>query len=535
VKRILLLFLLIASFQPLRAQEKGILSGVFQANANFYQYDPKIGTYTTQYLHQLSSAESWLYLNYRVQGYNFALRYDLFNNSALPNPQEAYSKQGIGFFQVSKDIEKLNITAGSFYDQFGSGIIFRAYEDRTIGLDYAIQGIRAKYTFNDSFFVKAFTGVQKYRLDVHPQIIKGINTEKIWGFGKFLGFVTGAAAINRTLDDNTVNQLAERINALPLDQRFNPKYNMYAFSVYNTIRSGDFSLYTEYAYKTPEAVYLEEGFSNYVLKNKDGNVFYAGLNYSHPGIGINLQYKRVNTFIMRTSPDDRLQVGLINFLPPLSKQHAFRLPARYGISAREQGEEGYQAEVVYSPAEHSTFNFNTTLINNPNRAFKNHQLYREYYGDFTRRFNRRLRAVMGLQYIEYAQQEYQGKAGAAIVKALTPLAEVSLKIDKRMRKSLRFEGQYLMTKQDYGDFAYGLLEFNWAPHWSLSISDMVNVRPVKSTEIVHYYTLFGSYTHKTTRFTAGYIKQVEGVVCTGGVCRVEPAFSGFKFGLSTNF
>ena len=104
-----------------------------------------------------------------------------------------------------------------------------------------------------------------------------------------------------------------------------------------------------------------------------------------------------------------------------------------------------------------------------------------------------------------------------------------------MRKSIRFEAQYMFTKQDLGDFAFGLVEFNWAPKYSLSVSDMVNTRPVGSTEIVHYPTAFLAYTYKQTRFTGGYIKQVEGVVCTGGVCRVEPAFSGFKVGVVTNF
>jgi hypothetical protein len=40
---------------------------------------------------------------------------------------------------------------------------------------------------------------------------------------------------------------------------------------------------------------------------------------------------------------------------------------------------------------------------------------------------------------------------------------------------------------------------------------------------------------KTTRVTAGYLKQPQGVNCTGGVCRVEPAFSGARVTLTTNF
>ena len=49
------------------------------------------------------------------------------------------------------------------------------------------------------------------------------------------------------------------------------------------------------------------------------------------------------------------------------------------------------------------------------------------------------------------------------------------------------------------------------------------------------YTVFGKYSIHTTAFTLAYIKQVEGVNCSGGVCRLEPAFSGVRFTLTTNF
>ena len=44
-----------------------------------------------------------------------------------------------------------------------------------------------------------------------------------------------------------------------------------------------------------------------------------------------------------------------------------------------------------------------------------------------------------------------------------------------------------------------------------------------------------SAAHITLRFTGGYIKQVEGVVCTGGVCRYEFVFSGVKLSINSTF
>src|SRR6478672_395310 len=136
------LFILIVA----KAQEKdkGVFSGNFQSITQLYDRDLKIDANTEVYQKYKSSTDAWLMLNYGIKGYNFSLRYDLYNNSPLLNPQTVYSKQGVGFWQASKDIGNLNITAGYFYDQFASGIIFRAYEERLIGIDFAIQGVRVK-------------------------------------------------------------------------------------------------------------------------------------------------------------------------------------------------------------------------------------------------------------------------------------------------------------------------------------------------------------------------------------------------------
>ena len=100
-----------------------------------------------------------------------------------------------------------------------------------------------------------------------------------------------------------------------------------------------------------------------------------------------------------------------------------------------------------------------------------------------------------------------------------------------------------MTKQDLGNLVNVLVEYNVAPYWSFSVSDMVNTshgalnapKPGEAFKLVHYYNFFASYTYKTTRITAAYLKQVAGVNCTGGVCRIEPAFSGARITLTTNF
>jgi len=537
-----------------KKEDKGELSGNFQTTNQFYIKDDKIGATTTQYKSELSSTDAWLFLNYKYSGYNFNVRYDLFNNSPLLNPQEAYTASGLGFWNISKNINKLNVTIGSFYDQFGTGTIFRSFEDRNLGIDYAIQGARVIWTPNNDTKIKAFTGRQKYRFDIRPEVIKGINAERHFQTNDNLGFDVGASAVNRTIDQTTMSNIAAAINNYDLKNRFDPTYNVYAFNAYNTLSYKRISLYTEYCYKTPEAV-LNSQLDRMQLLS--GKVYYASLSYSTKGIGINTQFKKIESFSFRTSPLEIQNLGLITYLPSITRQNTYRLLARYNAVAQELGENAAQVEVSYKPQtayfkKHMTtvnvnisvvtgpqsFNFDGNALNLADFKADTSRYFREYYIDVSHKFNKKFKMLLGYQNINYNQRLFENKAqGTPYVLAQCIFGEATYKLTPT--KSVRMEAQYLDTKQDFGSFVNALIEFNIAPHYSFSAGDMLNISKgyinAENFEQVHYWNVFGAYTFGPTRFTAGFIKQVEGVNCTGGVCRVEPAFSGARVTLTTNF
>jgi hypothetical protein len=560
MKKVLLtLFTSLSCLTYISAQEgsekkdRGEFSGNFQNTNQFYVNDPKIGTNTTQYKRELSSTDAWLYLNYKLKGFNFNLRYDVFNNSPLFNPSEAYTKSGIGIWSVSKDIDKFNVTVGYFYDQFGTGMVFRAFEDRNLGLDFAINGARVIYTPNENTQIKAFTGLQKFRFDVRPEVIKGVNIEHRIEVNEDLNFQLGASGVNRTIDQNTMNTIVGAINNYELKNRFIPKYNVYLGNVYNTLSYKKFSLYTEYCQKSEEAIF------NPILDRmelRDGRVYYTSLSFSTKGLGINTQYKRIESFSLRTSPLENLNLGMIAYLPSLTRQNTYRLLARYNAVVQELGENALGMEITIKPQgayfkkHQTTININTSVVTAKNN-FDSKSLnpfdfekdtaryFREHYIDVSHKFNKKFKAMLGFQYINYNQQLFELKSKLyEYVTAKTYFGEITYKLTPT--RSLRVEAQYLETKQDLGSFVNGTIELNIAPHYSFSVGDMVNVNRVvrdanASQDLIHYWNVFGGYTYKTTRLTGGYIKQVEGVNCTGGVCRVEPAFSGIRVTLQTNF
>lgn len=526
--------------------EKGQFSGNFQTNNQFYVKDSAIGANTTQYEKELSSTDAWLFLNYKISGFSFSLRYDLFNNTPLFDPFIAYTASGIGFWQVSKDFEKLNITVGNFYDQFGTGMVFRAYEDRNIGIDYSILGARVIYSPTENTRIKAFTGQQKFRFDLRPQVIKGANAEHRITINEHMNTEIGASLVNRTIDQTSMNDIAATINSYALPERFDPKYNVFVYNAYNTLNFKRFTLYLEYAHKTAEALM----FQDLKMRKKEGNIYYGSLSYSAKGIGINAQYKRIDNFQFRASPlivsPYPSNQGLVNYLPSLTRQNTYRLLARYNAVVQELGENAMQLEVTLKPSKKTQINLNGSMVTRFNGLTANvtdttKVLFSEGYIDVTHKFSSKLKIMGGVQIINYNQTVFELKANAPYVRAFTPFGELTYRFTNT--RSVRIESQYLITEQDLGHLVNALVEFNVAPHWSFSVSDMVNTKhgalnhPAagENFKFVHYYNFFAAYTYKTTRISAAWLKQVAGVNCTGGVCRVEPAFSGARVTLSTNF
>jgi hypothetical protein len=529
-------------------QDKGVFSGNFQSNFSVFIQDSLIGATeaaSPQYGRQISSSEAWLYLNYDIKSFHFAARYDLFNNSNLLNPSESFTGQGLGFWQIKKNIGDLELTAGSFYDQFGSGAVFRAFENRLIGIDYAVEGVKAKYNIGDNFYVKAFTGKQKgaqsNRFETAPQIIKGINSEKGINFSNGNVLNIGVSAVNRTLDENTMSSLVTEINAKPLEERFFPKYNVYALNGYFNASIKDFGFNGEYNYKTSEAI--RDNMGN--LYNSDGSLILGGVSYSKrkigsnkkQAIGVNFQYRRIENFPLKVSPYSNLLNGIISYQPSMTRQASYRMLARYQAPAQPIGEQAYQAELIYSLNKNTNVSLNYSDI----RDLGGLQLFNEQFFQVEHKFNRKWKGKIGLQMVEYNQSVYEGKDPKKIdnVKTFTPFGEVTYKINRK--NSIRLESQMLNTEQDLGSFYHGIIEWNNSPKYTIAISNMINTNPVRvvnptlANQVLYYPGFFVKYNVKTTSFTAAYVKQVEGINCTGGICRLEPAFSGLRFTLSTQF
>ncbi len=550
----------------------GRFSGDLQFEGRIYVTDTLLGAdiganSTPFYDYLKTSGDAWLRLNYTKGDLGMGIRFDMYNNSPLfTGAITEVNGIGIGNWFIRQKVQKMTLQAGYIYDQFGSGVTFRSYENRPLAIDNALVGIMAKYELTENISLKGIAGKQKDLfafvdpnrsfINVYGPFIKGLNVEGYYslsdktGEGVLMTLLPGASFVNRTIDIASMDILAAQINKQ--DEPFFPSFNTYAYSIYNTLNYKDFTLYLEYAGKTDDTMTDPfEPVNRFFLD--DGHVFFGSLSYSRKGFGVTVQAKRIKNYEFRTTPLQTINQGLVNFLPPQTRQNSLRLLARYNANTQLLDEMAHQIDLLYSPKKGIVFNFNWSDVRNTNDGTPVYDffgdeniLFREVYLDCMIKLpKRKWKLLTGVQMVDYNQRIFESKPeGTDNVNTLIPFTEFTWKLDRR--KSIRAELQYMWTKrnyvlfgkddpkpdkeQDLGDWLYGLVEFNMAPKFSISVSDMYNL-PSK----VHYYDFSASYTNRTNRFALGFVRQVQGIICTGGVCRFENAFSGVKFSVTSSF
>ncbi len=522
-----LLFLLNFSIQS-KAQDGGHLSGDIMLNTNFFERDTAIGAGNNElYDNFLSGGESWMSLRYSNYGFTGFMRIDAFANSNLKNPLAGMSGFGIGAWNVNKEINNLNMTAGYIYDQIGSGILFRTYEDRGLLIDNALVGVQLKYKLKDNIEIKGATGQQKNVFERFQPIIKALSIETSNNIKDKIFLTTGVGALNRTLDKQSMDNIINTINNKPIEQRFIPKYNTYAFTLYNTLSVGNLSWYAEGAYKTSEAI------SDYDanLINKNGTVLFSTLSYAQKGFAVNIMGKRTENFLLRTSPEEtQPNGGMLNWQPIIAQIRTQRVISRYMPQSQDLSEMSFNGNVLVSPNDDYDISLSYTHIN----TLEDVKLYREIYFETNIRSIKNTLLDVGVHYMQYNQDFYQFKPGVPIVEAITPFAELTYMLTET--NSAKFQVQYMHTKQDFGSWLFAGIEYALSSRFSVAISDMYNIKPAKATDKDrHYYNFFVSYNTGPHRVSIAYAKQVEGINCTGGVCRYEPAFSGVRMMITSSF
>lgn len=536
-------FIMICFFNNI-LNAQGTLTGNYRLNVDLYDLDSSIKAVGPNYNYNKNSANAWFQVIYRDnnKGFEAGVRFDGNYNSILQTPPIPITNYGIGNWYIKKQIEKLEVMGGYIYEQYGSGIALRTFEERNLGIDNAIFGVKAKYKFSDNYSLRTIVGTQKYRFDHFGSFVKGINFEGNHNFSEKINLSFGAAVVSRTLTTKDREIVDNTVATYSPAEYFATPYNTYVGNWYHTLQVGGVSWSVDGAYKTKEAVFNQFN-SKYVYK--PGISVFNTLSYSQKGFGITWQARYLDHYQFQSTAEGAVGDFNLNnnrrlaFLAPINKQNSLRLPARFQISPVDIGEVGTSIDLTYSPAKKTHINLNLCLLDS---SFSfNTPYYREAYLDIEQKklLNGKMDIHFGGQYVFYNQKKYIFE-GVNDVEAYTFFVEPTIRFTRK--NSLRIELQYQSAKKDIGESVFALAEYNIAPNWSFAVSDLWNFAPNKNYEVVkeyrnshHFWSAFASYTKDATRFTIAYVKQLAGVVCTGGVCRFEPAFSGLRMQMTSSF
>ena len=151
------LFILALSFVPVlaSAQDKdwGRVSASLESTHHVYVEDQANGFYPSN-LMQLDedgiyATNNYLKIDYYKGRLSAGTQLEGYFPSTVGYPFPV-NKMSLSNLYVSWRDDSYSVTAGSFYEQLGSGLLFRSWEDRALGLNNAMVGARATYNWGDN-------------------------------------------------------------------------------------------------------------------------------------------------------------------------------------------------------------------------------------------------------------------------------------------------------------------------------------------------------------------------------------------------
>ena len=160
-----------------RAYSQGILgghvTGNIQLDGQISHADTVIGAGDVPEKMLMNARADILYTN---GDFSAGLRFEAYQKPLL-GFDKRYTGEGIANYFVSYKGEHISVTAGNFYEQFGSGMILRAYEDLYLGLDNSLRGLNIALRPFDGVTIKALAGKQRFFWSYSNSIVRGIAGE----------------------------------------------------------------------------------------------------------------------------------------------------------------------------------------------------------------------------------------------------------------------------------------------------------------------------------------------------------------------
>ena len=509
----------VAQDQEQQGQGKNVkITGSIQSDMLVPMRDEAIGAEKTEDFQTNTYADLMLQSKYVDAG----LRLEYLDHP-LPGFEKDFKGWGLPHFWVKGRYKNTELTLGTFYEQFGLGLILRSYEERSLGIDNSLLGARLVTRPYKGITIKALSGRQRRYWSWNKGLVSGADAElnlnewipALQQHGTEL--MIGGSWVNKY-------EKQEDIFVDPTHKLNLPKY-VNAWDVRATLNTGPWSFLAEYAQKTQDPSF-DNGYSY-----EKGTVGVLSGSFSQKGLSILLQAKRSENMSFRSRRSMIGTSSFINHLPAFTQDQTYALAALYPYATQlADGEWAYQAEVGYNFKRKTKlggkYGMNVKL-NFSHVRWAGETFYQDIDLTVTRKLSKNVKLALMYMNQRYNQTVVEGHGG--MIRSNIFIADAKFQLSSKT--SLRTELQYLSTPDDLGDWLYGLAEFSLAPNWMFSVSDMYNVGETN----IHYYHADVTFSASGHRVSLGFGRTRAGYNCSGGVCRYVPASRGFTLSYNYNF
>lgn len=533
---------------------KAQLSGSFESNSALYLDDAKIKIEQIE-ARQRFRSNNYLRINYKIKNFTTGVQLESYYPKALLNYSPNFNKTNLGTFYINYKFNKLGLdaTVGHFYEQFGSGLVFRTWEDRQLGIANSIAGARLIYSPTQSIHFTALYGKQRNGLafDFTDGTIAGVNTDaelssllKI----KKVKFGVGLSYVNR----NEQKQVYAGLNK-----------NTFLTSLRSDFSVSGFNADFEYAFKSKDA--LVE-FNNVRPELQfDGDAYLLNLAYAKKGFGISANFRRLENFgfySQRKSAGNVYNEAVLNYIPALTKQYDYSLTNVYVYAAQpnlsfepnrnKAGEIGGQFGLFYNFKKETTLGgkYGTNIAINyaqwyglqgrydaKERKYQANKfgLGQKYYRDASIEIRKKWSKKWSGIYT-YLNQYYNTRyVEEAFGDVSTNVVVLDNTFSFNKSKSVRLQLQHHWANGGFKNWLASQVEINFNSTWSLFAQDAYNYGNTNANNKLHYYNLGSTFNNGRYFLQLGYGRQRGGLICVGGVCRFVPQSAGLNLSLNYSF
>jgi hypothetical protein len=560
----LLLLVINKSQAQVIKDELGSVHGNFQIDATNYIKDTLIGSDPGNEVFRYNAFGN---INYQKGGFSAGVRYESYNPPLL-GYLPGYKGSGIPYRFARYQHKDIDITVGNFYEQFGSGLILRAYENRGLLYDNAFDGMRITFMPKKGVILKGLVAKQRTYFSLSPGTVRGVD---------------GEINLNELFDSVLGNYKTKIILGGSFVSKYQPDQdptlvlpeNVGSFAGRMSIISGGFNINTEYAYKINDPSY-QNNFSY-----KDGKAFIASASYGVERFSAMLSAKLADNMSFRSDRNAQGTINLINYQPDFSKFHTYSLMAYYPYATQPNGEIGGTAELQYMIKKGTLLggNYGTEITINTSAYYAldtigldaskdsiQHLKYTtnystigdKYYHDFnieiSKKINKKLKFTImyANQFLNQSLVQYGTLDKAEHPDISSHIGVIDVIYRYKTGSAIRFETQGFFGSYDYkkstydvngeknianntGSWLSGLIEWTPNTHWNITIANQYNYsNPIDEKKLHYYYGMIG-YTSGPTRISLSYGRQRQGIFCAGGVCRFVPASNGLSINISSSF